>query len=264
MKHQSHLEAIEPGQQFDVVGDVHGCHSELEALLRRLGYVIKRDGQGRPVGASHTDRRRAVFVGDLVDRGPDTPGVLRLVMGMLDDGDALCVLGNHEDKLVRALRGRDIQITHGLAESLDQLSEETAEFRDRVETFIEGLAPQLVLDGGRLVVAHAGLPERFHGIDSNSARRFCLYGETTGETDEFGLPVRYPWARNYRGAATVVYGHTPVSIAKWVNNTLCLDTGCVFGGRLSGLRYPERDVLTVSAARLYYRPTRPFPAGTTP
>jgi protein phosphatase len=248
----------EPGP-FDVIGDIHGCRAELEDLLVELGYVITRDDAGRAVNANHPDRR-AIFVGDLVDRGPDTPGVLRLVMGMVDAGTAFCVPGNHENKLLRAMRGRNVQVTHGLAESLDQLAQETDEFRARVETFMDGLISHYVLDGGRLVVSHAGLIERYHGRASGRVREFCLYGQTTGETDEYGLPVRYPWAEEYRGRAVVLYGHTPVPTPEWVNNTLCLDTGCVFGGRLTALRYPEREVVSVPAARVYYDPVKPFPA----
>ena len=247
----------EPGP-FDVIGDVHGCRAELEALLAELGYAIGRDAQGRPAGAHH-DGRRAVFVGDLVDRGPDTPGVLRLVMGMVAAGDAFCVPGNHEHKLVRALRGRNVQVTHGLAESVAQLAAETDEFRADAERFMDGLISHYVLDGGRLVVAHAGLTERYQGRASGRVREFCLYGQTTGETDEYGLPVRYPWAQEYRGEAMVLYGHTPVPAPEWINNTLCLDTGCVFGGRLTALRYPERELVSVPAAEVYYQPARPFP-----
>ncbi len=194
---------------FDVIGDIHGCAAELRTLLGDLGYVIRRDELGRAAGASHPDRR-AIFVGDLVDRGPDTPGVLRLVMGMVAAGDAFCVPGNHENKLVRALRGRKVQVSHGLAESLAQLAAEPAEFRAEAERFMDGLVSHYVLDGGKLVVAHAGLVERYHGRASGRVREFCLYGQTTGETDEYGLPVRYPWAGEYRGRAMVLYGHTPV------------------------------------------------------
>lgn len=242
---------------FDVVGDIHGCRAELERLLAELGYAVTRDEQGRAIGAHHP-ARRAVFVGDLVDRGPDTPGVLRLVMGMVAAGDAFCVAGNHEDKLLRALRGRQVRISHGLAESLDQLGAEPAEFRTEVERFLDGLVSHYVLDDGRLVVAHAGLVERYHGRASRRVRSFSLYGDTTGETDEFGLPVRYPWARDYRGRAMVLYGHTPTPVPEWVNNTMCLDTGCVFGGLLTALRYPEREVVSVPAARVYYEPVKPF------
>jgi len=244
---------------FDVIGDVHGCRAELEALLTKLGYQLCRDDEDRVVGAHHAAGRTAVFVGDLVDRGPDTPGVLRLVLGMVADGDALCVPGNHENKLLRALRGRKVQVSHGLAESLAQLAAEPVEFRADVETFLDGLISHYVLDGGKLVVSHAGLTERLQGRASARVRSFCLYGETTGETDEFGLPLRYPWAADYRGRAMVLYGHTPVPAPEWVNGTLCLDTGCVFGGRLTALRYPERELVSVPAARVYYESAKPFP-----
>jgi protein phosphatase len=245
---------------FDVIGDVHGCLAELEELLVTLGYSLERDAAGRPAGARHPERR-AVFVGDLVDRGPDTPGVLRLVMGMVAAGTAFCVSGNHEAKLLKALRGKNVKVNHGLAESLEQLALEPEEFRAEAERFIDGLISHYVLDGGRLVVAHAGLIERYQGRASGRVREFCLYGQTTGETDEYGLPVRFPWAQEYRGRAVVAYGHTPVPRAEWLNNTLCVDTGCVFGGRLTALHYPERALVSVPAARVYYTPARPFPAG---
>ncbi|GAA3616047.1 polynucleotide kinase-phosphatase [Microlunatus ginsengisoli] len=242
---------------FDIIGDVHGCRDELEALLVELGYRLHRDEAGRAIGAHH-DERRVIFVGDLVDRGPDTPGVLRLVMGMVAAGDALCVSGNHEAKLLRALRGRQVQTSHGLAETLTQLDGETEEFRVALPRFLDSLIGHYVLDDGRLVVAHAGLIEKYQGRASGRVRSFCLYGDTTGETDEYGLPVRLPWARDYRGTALVAYGHTPTPDAEWVNNTICLDTGCVFGGRLTALRYPEREIVSVDAAEVYYEPVRPL------
>ena len=243
---------------FDIVGDVHGCREELETLLQRLGYDLARDAAGRPVGARHPEGRTAVFVGDLVDRGPDSPGVLRLVMGMVAAGTAICVPGNHEQKLARKLNGRNVQLTHGLPETLAQLSAEPESFTNEVRAFIEGLVSHYVLDGGRLVVAHAGLKEAYQGRTSGRVRSFALYGETTGETDEYGLPVRYPWARDYRGSAAVVYGHTPTPKPEWINNTICLDTGCVFGGALTALRWPSRELVAVPAAREYYAPVRPL------
>ncbi|MDQ1122780.1 polynucleotide kinase-phosphatase [Microbacterium trichothecenolyticum] len=243
---------------FDAIGDVHGCRSELEALLSKLGYALIRDEGGRPVDAVHPEGRRAVFLGDLVDRGPDAPGVLRLAMGMVAAGHALAVPGNHEAKLVRALEGKKVQVSHGLAETLAQLAEETEEFRQRVLEFCRGLVSHLILDGGRLVVAHAGLIEKYHGRASGRVRAFALYGDTTGETDEYGLPVRLPWAEDYRGKATVLYGHVPTLEAEWVNNTMCLDTGCVFGGKLTALRYPERQLVDVPAERVWYEPAAPL------
>ncbi|MFI9364572.1 polynucleotide kinase-phosphatase [Kitasatospora sp. NPDC053057] len=243
---------------FDIVGDIHGCRAELETLLVRLGYTLTRDAEGRPVDAAHPAGRTAVFVGDLVDRGPDTPGVLRLVMGMVAAGHALCVPGNHENKLGRAMDGKKVTVSHGLQESLDQLAGESEEFRAEVRTFMRGLVSHYLLDGGALVVCHAGLPEKYHGRASGRVRSHALYGETTGETDEYGLPVRYPWAEEYRGRALVVYGHTPVPSATFLNNTICLDTGCVFGGSLTALRYPERELVGVEAEQEWYAPVRPL------
>ncbi|MFM9558601.1 MULTISPECIES: polynucleotide kinase-phosphatase [Streptomyces] len=233
---------------FDIVGDIHGCASELESLLGKLGYV---DGV-------HPDGRTAVFVGDLVDRGPDSPGVLRRVMSMVGSGNALCVPGNHENKYGRHLKGRNVQHTHGLAETIAQMEGESEEFKQEVRRFIDGLVSHYVLDGGKLVVCHAGLPEKYHGRTSGRVRSHALYGDTTGETDEFGLPVRYPWAEDYRGRAAVVYGHTPVPTATWLNNTICLDTGAVFGGKLTALRWPERELVDVPAEKVWYEPARPL------
>ncbi len=248
----------QPGP-FDVIGDVHGCRRELVSLLETLGYLVERDERGRPVDARHPEGRTVVFVGDLVDRGPDSPGVLRLAMGMTAAGHALAVPGNHEHKLVRALDGHNVQVSHGLETTLDQLAAEGESFREAVREWCYGLVSHLVLDDGRLVVAHAGLKEAYHGRASGRVRSFALYGDTTGETDEFGLPVRYPWANDYRGRAMVLYGHTPTPTPEWVNNTLCLDTGVVFGGHLTALRYPEKQVVQVVAERVWYEPAKPFP-----
>ena len=239
---------------FDVIGDIHGCYAELTELLRELGYEVAADG----VAVTPSDGRRAVFVGDYGDRGPDTPAVLKLVMSMAHDGNAICLPGNHDTKLVRKLKGRDVQITHGLAETLDQLGSESEDFRTEIRDFLDGLVSHVVLDEGRLVVAHAGMKQAYQGRSSGRVRDFALFGETTGETDEFGLPVRLQWAAEYRGDAAVVYGHTPVAEPDWINNTINIDTGCVFGGRLTALRWPERQLVSVAASRTYYEPAKPF------
>ena len=241
---------------FDIIGDVHGCYDELVELLVKLAYRIG-SVNGQSI-LTHPEGRKAVFVGDLVDRGPKTPDVIRLVKNSVDAGTALCVAGNHDVKLVKKLRGRDVKISHGLAESLQQLEQEPNEFKKSAEDFLDGLVSHYVLDDGRLVVAHAGLREEMHGRGSGQVRSFAMYGETTGEIDEYGLPVRHNWAAEYRGKAMVVYGHTPVPQAEWLNNTICIDTGCVFGGTLTALRYPEREIVSVEAKQVYYEPIRPL------
>ena len=246
---------------FDIIGDIHGCYDELVELLQKLGYEISTQSNGDTI-VEPPQGRSAIFVGDYVDRGPKVSQVLRLIMRMHETGAALCVPGNHDVKLVRALRGRNVKPTHGLAESLAQLAQESTEFKTQVAEFLDGLVSHYVLDAGKLVVAHAGMKAELQGRASGRVREFAMYGETTGETDEFGLPIRLNWAEAYRGAATVVYGHTPVTEPQWVNRTINIDTGCVFGGKLTALRYPERELVCVSAHQTYYEPVKPLLDGT--
>lgn len=248
---------------FDIIGDVHGCYEELIELLQKLRYIIEEiadDGTNYGLKVSHPENRTVIFLGDLIDRGPASPAVLKLVMSMVRSGTALCVPGNHDMKLHKKLTGKAVQEKHGLTETLRQLECETDAFKNDVKEFLYGLVSHYVLDAGKLVVAHAGLKEEMQGRGSGAVRSFCLYGETTGETDEFGLPVRYNWAAEYRGRAKVVYGHTPVPSAQWLNNTIDIDTGCVFGGSLTALRYPEEELVSVPAHKVYCEPVKPLEA----
>ena len=239
---------------FDLIGDVHGCFDELVELLDKLGYVS--DGSNFAFG--HPAKRKVIFLGDLVDRGPKIPQTLRLVMEMAGRGEAYCVPGNHDITFLRKLQGRDIPVRYGMAESLAQLEKEPPEFAAQVCHFLDSLASHYVFDCGRLIAAHAGIKESMQGVDSHAVRKFALYGETTGETDEFGQPVRYNWAAEYQGRAMVVYGHTPIPEPVWLNNTINIDTGCVYGARLTALRYPERELVSVPARRVYVISSRPF------
>ena len=243
---------------FDIIGDVHGCEAELLTLLDKLGYVVNAGAgvdDGRHFDITHPQRRTAVFLGDLIDRGPSSTAVLRIVMDMVEQGTALAVQGNHDNKLARALEGRNVQRTHGLAETMAALEAESETLRNRVRQFIEtGMATHYVLDGGKLVAAHAGMTEDLQNRAGGGVRQFGLYGDSTGETDDEGEPVRGDWAKGYRGPASVVYGHTALPQPEWVNNTICIDTGCVWGGSLTALRYPERQLVSVPAERPYAAP----------
>lgn len=234
---------------FDIIGDIHGCFDELTELLTTLGYTIEN---GHPHG------RKVIFLGDLVDRGPKTPEVLELVMNMTKAGFAFCVPGNHDIKLMKKLKGQNVNVAHGMQDSLDQLGNEPNEFIQQVIGFIDGLVSHYVMDDGKLVVAHAGMKEKYQGRASKTIREFALFGETTGETDEFGLPVRYPWANEYRGKSLVVYGHTPTPVSDWLNNSINIDNGCVFGGKLTALRYPEKELVSVLAKQQYAKPVKPL------
>jgi protein phosphatase len=247
---------------FDIIGDVHGCFDELQELMEKLGYTVESDptaleGLGG-YAVSHPEGRVAVFLGDYVDRGPKPAAVLALVMSMAEAGTGICIPGNHDAKLLKALAGRKVQRKHGLAETMELLEGEPEAFLERVKRFLHKLVSHFVLDDGRLVVAHAGMKDEYQGRASSTIRAFALYGDTTGESDEFGLPIRLNWAADYRGRSQVIYGHTPVAEPEWLNNTINIDTGCCFGGSLTALRYPETILVSVPARKTYVEPGRPF------
>jgi protein phosphatase len=250
---------------FDIIGDIHGCCDELEILLDKLGYQATpstETGFWDFPTYSHPQGRRVLFVGDLVDRGIRNMDTVKLVRNMIEANSALCVCGNHEFKLMRYLRGKKVTVSHGLQQTIDELDaippEVAEDYKIDLQKFLDSLISHYVLDEGKLVVAHAGLKEELQGRTSGFVRSFAMYGETTGEIDEYGLPVRANWAQNYRGKATVVYGHVPVREAEWLNNSIDIDTGCVFGGKLTALRYPERELVQVPAARVYFEPIKPL------
>lgn len=245
---------------FDIIGDVHGCVDELVALLRVLGYDARLEGKGdsRRAITRAPAGRRAFFVGDLIDRGPNSPDVLRIVMDMVAAGQALTITGNHDNKFLRWLKGHDVKIGGGLESTIMQLADEGEGLKSRALAFLDTLPSHAWVDGGSLAVAHAGVRETMIGKSSPRVRDFALYGDSSGRLGPDGLPERYNWATAYHGATPVVYGHTPVADAAWLNNTLCIDTGCVFGGKLTALRWPEREIVSVQAHEAYAELKRPF------
>ena len=237
---------------FDIIGDVHGCCAELEALLGKLGY-IRMEGR-----YFHPEGRKAAFLGDFCDRGPENADVLRLVMEMVRSGSAIAVPGNHDEKLLRYLKGKDVSLSHGLDKTITELEAIGPDFKAETAAFLDKLISHYVLDDGKLVISHAGIREAFIGRGSAAVRGFCLYGDTTGETDAYGLPVRLDWASDYRGSSLIVYGHVAGKEVRHLNNTVCIDTGCVYGGKLTAYRYPENEIVSISAERVYYEAEKPL------
>ena len=192
----------------------------------------RRDDEGRPVDAAHPEGRTAVFVGDLVDRGPDTPGVLRLVMGMVAAGHALCVPGNHENKLLRGAAGAArCRSPTGWPRPLAQLGARADRSSGpRSSEFIDGLVCHYVLDGGRLVVAtpdsrRIPRPRLRPGPLVRAVRRHDRRDRRVRPAGSLPVGGRLPRAARWSSTAT-----RPTPEPEWINNTICLDTGCVFGG----------------------------------
>lgn len=236
---------------FDLIGDVHGCSSELRTLLLKLGYV---DTAGRCQSGvwKHPDGRKVVFVGDLNDRGPDSVGAITVAMRMCLSGNALAVIGNHDDKLLRYLKGNKVTPGHGLAETIRQIEEGPEWLRDEIHDFLSTLPFELTLDNGRLSVSHAGLPEKHQGQTHGKARSHALFGDVDGKSkDENGYPIRKDWAQDYKGTRIVVHGHVPVKEVRTVGNVWDIDTGACFGNKLTALRYPEMQIVQVQSAENY-------------
>ncbi len=232
--------------KLDIIGDVHGCYDELVKLLKKLRYEQKNKMWMHPAG------RKLVFLGDITDRGPASLKVIELVHSLYKDGLAYYTPGNHCNKLYRYFLGNKVQVTHGLETTVteyERLSENKKQtIRKKFMELYEQAPLYLELDRGNLIVAHAGIREDYIGKKNQQVKKFVLYGDITGEKLPDGRPVRRDWAKNYSGKATIVYSHTPVRDVRSINNTYNIDTGCVFGGKLTALRYPEMEVIQVGSS----------------
>ncbi|NLK20671.1 MAG: hypothetical protein GX308_01010 [Epulopiscium sp.] len=232
---------------FDIIGDIHGCYKELSILLKELGYHKKNGSYMHPKG------RKLISLGDLNDRGPENLKTINLIINMVENNNALYVYGNHCNKFYRYLLGRKVQITHGLEGTVKEYNELTWEekenFKNKYINFYEKQSHYWILDEGDLIVVHGGIKQSLVGRDDPRTHKFCLYGDITGRKDEEGHPIRRDWAKEYTGRAMIVYGHTPILKPIWINNTLDIDLGCVFGGKLGALCYPEKKIITVDSTR---------------
>ena len=240
---------------YDIIGDVHGCIDELHELLLALGYTFDEETHV----ARHPQGRRLIFVGDLTDRGPGGIRVWQLVLASFAADTARFVAGNHDTKFARWLMGRRISLSHGLAETVEELQalppDACRVLGATIANTVADSKPYLILDEGRLVITHAGLDEHLIGRTDDEAVTMARYGDATGEKSAWGFPIRRDWAADYTGSALIVYGHTPTLHPDMRNNTINIDQGCAFGGRLTALRYPELQIVSVAARAVYAEPS---------
>lgn len=234
---------------FDIIGDIHGCYNELVTLLNKLGW--QTDVQGHYF---HPNGRKLCFVGDLVDRGPNSPAVVRLAMGIIQNKRGYWVKGNHDDKWARYLNGNNVKISHGIKETIEQFKDEPKEFLYAVNDFIDSLPIYALLDDKKLMIVHAGLRENLHGQATERAEAFALFGKPSGQYDENGYPIRYRWQDDYNGKTTIVYGHVALEEVEEVNRCIDIDTACVFGGKLTALRWPEYEFVQVPSRTHWEKP----------
>ncbi|GAL82895.1 metallophosphoesterase [Sporocytophaga myxococcoides] len=238
---------------FDFIGDIHGCYEELNALLDKLGYVTTDAIKNSTLQKKyfHPDKRKLVFLGDMVDRGPASDKVMELILELNDQNIAYAVLGNHDEKFLRYLKGNPVRVNSGLERTIRQFERKSEAFKNNVIRFLKVLPSHYVLDDGRIIAVHAGIREDMQGKDKREIKDYCVFGEPGETKKDDGLPVRQDWGRDYNGKAKVVYGHTPVKEPFWINNSIDIDSGCVFGGKLTALRYPEMELISVNAFDTY-------------
>ena len=236
--------------KYDVIGDIHGCYDEMIALIEKLGYSLT---SGVPV---HPENRTLVFLGDLTDRGPKSLEVVEFVGRAVEEGAVRYVPGNHCNKLYRFFKGNPVKLQHGLettaAEYRNLPKHKQKDIRDLFMRLYENAPLYEILHNGELVVAHAGIKAEDIGKKPvGKVKQFVLYGDITGETLPDGRPVRRDWAAHYRGEPWVVYGHTPVKNPRMIHHTINIDTGCVFGNRLTAFRFPELTTESVPSSLPY-------------
>ncbi|WP_332689145.1 bis(5'-nucleosyl)-tetraphosphatase PrpE [Halalkalibacter lacteus] len=235
--------------KIDIIGDIHGCYKELISLFIKLGYEQKNGYYQHPEG------RKLAFVGDLTDRGPQSVDVIKVVSTLIEEDLAYYCPGNHCDKLYRYFLGRNVQITHGLETTVEELTSlsknEYKSIRNQFMSLVDRSPLYHVLDDKKLVIAHAGIRPDLIGITNKRVKSFVLYGDITGETNPDGTPVRLDWAKKHEGSVWIIYGHTPVKKPRFVNHSVNIDTGCVFGGALTALQYPEMNTVQVPSSQPY-------------
>lgn len=235
--------------KLDIIGDVHGCFDEFKSLTQKLNYSW---ASGIPL---HKENRKICFVGDITDRGPNSLSMIEVVWKLWKNDDAYYVPGNHCNKLYRYFLGRNVQVTHGLETTVAELNnlslKKVNHYKRMFIELYESSPIYQIFDDGKLVVAHAGIREDYIGKYNKSVKTFVLYGDITGEFLPNGMPVRRDWAQSYKGKPFIVYGHTPVKKPRLVGNTINIDTGAVFGGKLTAYQYPEMDTVSVQSTMPY-------------
>ncbi|WP_100403307.1 bis(5'-nucleosyl)-tetraphosphatase PrpE [Bacillus sp. FJAT-42315] len=231
---------------IDIIGDIHGCFQEFKQLTIKLGYSWDSELPLHPKG------RVLGFVGDLADRGPASLQVVEVVHDLWEKQLAYYAPGNHCNKLYRWFCGNNVQVTHGLETTVAELEQlDNRDFK-RVKKKFMNLYEQSplyqILDEGQLIIAHAGIREQDIGKFTSKVKTFVLYGDITGEKHPDGSPVRRDWAKQYKGQPWIIYGHTPTKEVRLIHHTANIDTGAVFGGKLSAFRYPEKEIVSVPSS----------------
>jgi protein phosphatase len=241
-----------------VIGDTHGCLDELLELLDKTGF-----GKCVVTGKwTHPSAHKIVFLGDLIDRGYNSIGCLKLAMELVESGIATLVRSNHDDKLRRYLRDClggipiRVKISHDFSVTLEELGREDIAFKERLYKFLDSL-PYWYEDD-KMICVHAAYVQ---DAKEKNKRELALVGETNGQKDRKGYPIRtYGWMERYTGSKIIIHGHDVVGDYPRVGwsclgtEVVALDTGAVYGGFLTACRvFPDQtfEFIQVKAKEKY-------------
>jgi protein phosphatase len=239
------------GEQYDFIGDIHGCYETLKSLLEKLDYKFN-DSNNCWVHSS--GNRIPVFLGDLVDRGPASYQVIALVMQMVRNNLAKYVPGNHCNKLFRHLKGNNVKVGNALKITLVHIEYEKKQNFEEVNRvlndfvdYIDKCKYHIVLDKGNVIAVHAAVDVENVGVYNKRTKEKNIYGFLdNSKVDEDGRPLRIPTYDIYKGKSLVVHGHIANEEPIFKNNVLDIDTGCgIKGGKLTAYRYPEGNFVSI-------------------
>ena len=236
----------------DIIGDLHGCYDELVEMLHLLGHdnLLQPDLPSLP----ESTLPRILFVGDLVDRGDRNMDTLFLVYDLCTKGYARMVVGNHDYRFFRWLQGHEVKIAYGLDRTIAEFNaiapQERNRWREKLVEFFEQLPYAIRFDEGESVMVHAAWrPRMKEETEVARIRYYAIYGPSTGEQTSQGFPVRIDWARTYKGPERVFFGHQVYLRPYRTPYAIGIDTGCVFGGSLTALRYPSLELVSVQSKK---------------
>ncbi|GIN84967.1 polynucleotide kinase-phosphatase [Heyndrickxia sporothermodurans] len=241
---------------IDLIGDIHGCFDELILLLEKMGYQKNEKGL-----YTHPTGRKFVSVGDIMSRGPHSLETMIFFLNHVKQGFAYMIDSNHGWKIARWLDGRTVTLSHGDEKVADEFTRFEEENGSEMAVSLKAELKDLLLYAPShyvftknglpvLVCTHAGIKDEFIGKQSPVISDFCRYGDTDG-FDDSGKPIRKDWFIHHQTSPLIIWGHDPKPQPLFVNNTLNIDQGAVFGGKLTAYRYPEKEIISISAKKDY-------------
>ncbi|WP_457638673.1 metallophosphoesterase [Persephonella sp.] len=235
---------ISSDERLFIIGDVHGCYYEFYSLIEK---IFARYGEDTTI----------ISVGDTVDRGDFNLKTIKLCFELKEKRNFYEVQSNHNLKLYRWMKGKNVRISTGMKKTVDEimaLCEDEREYlRERYINYYQSL-PLYIIVNDSVVVAHAGIKDEMIGKVDEKVRDFVIFGETTGKYTEDGFPERVDWTK-YRkineNSPKIVYGHV-VYPEPYINNRCYgIDTGCVLGNKLTAYN-PFTDEFIFERARKVY------------